>query len=145
MHVYRKRFGNHAWSNNRSNVLGERLQTAQYIRQFLGGSSHGSKRRSRPFWGVLHMEQKGVADHFGGSSHEIKRRSRPFWGILHMGQNADHFGGFFTWDKRPTIFGGSSHGLKCRPFWWFFARVCRVLGKLLKLWVPGATNMTDAF
>ena len=21
---------------------------------------------------------------------------RPFWGVLHMGQNADHFGGFFT-------------------------------------------------
>ena len=38
----------------------------------------------------------------GGSSHEIKRRSRPFWVVLHMDQNADHFEGFFTWVKMPT-------------------------------------------
>ena len=73
------------------------------------------------FWGVLHMDQKGVADRFGGfftwnkkaqptilggSSHGTKRRSRPFWGVLRMGQKADHFGGFFAWVKKPTVLGG---------------------------------------
>ena len=34
-----------------------------------------------------------------------------------MDQKADHFGGFFTWIKKPTILVGSSHGSKSRPFW----------------------------
>ena len=47
----------------------KRLNTLDQIADRFEGSSHRTKRRSRPFWGVLHMERNGVADRFGGSSH----------------------------------------------------------------------------
>ena len=46
------------------------------------GVLHMDQKGVADLWGVLHMEQKGVADHFGGSSHGTKRRSRPFWGFF---------------------------------------------------------------
>ena len=81
-------------------------KTKQYTADYGGIRIFG--RPAMAIWGVLHMEQKGVADHFGWFFTWKKK-------VV-----ADRFGWFFAWVKKPTILGGSSHGSKSRPFWGVF-------------------------